>query len=404
MLVNSETNQSIAYSNELLSDVTGKHKILDTASIVDGQSFIGITFELCERGLLLDVDGSSDLYSWSWLADVCGCTECNAAGGKQATRQVKDTSLIRLTPVKAAVTSTDITIVWAHHVSTIPLSLIVDAHNQALLQPVKFSSIYDSDEIPSFDFSEVMTLENALGEFLGAVDKYGAALTHNVGTDEDSYLKLVNRFGFIRETNYGKSFDVILDPTMTNLAFTDQALFVHTDNPYRDPVPTLQLLHCLVAGDQGGQSIIVDGFKVAQQLREEEPRYFDLLSTYPIRWQYCDQFADLEFQGKVIERDYQGDVIGVRFNERSRTPVILPGHIRNTYLDALAYFRDMLASPKWQICFKLEAGQLILFNNRRVLHGRTQYANSSHRHLKGAYADIDSLRSTLTRIASATKV
>ena len=52
-------------------------------------------------------------------------------------------------------------------------------------------------------------------------------------------------FGYVRETNYGRVFDVRVEAAPANLASTGLALRPHTDNPYRDPVPTVQLLHCL---------------------------------------------------------------------------------------------------------------------------------------------------------------
>ena len=58
-------------------------------------------------------------------------------------------------------------------------------------------------------------------------------------------LEVAATFGYVRETNYGRLFDVRVEPDPDNLAFTSREIAPHTDNPYRDPVPTLQLLHCL---------------------------------------------------------------------------------------------------------------------------------------------------------------
>ena len=72
----------------------------------------------------------------------------------------------------------------------------------------------------------------------------------------------------------------------SNLAFTGLALQAHTDNPYRDPVPTLQLLYCLESSAAGGENMLVDGFKAITRLREENEEYFDLLSNYSARFEY----------------------------------------------------------------------------------------------------------------------
>ena len=48
------------------------------------------------------------------------------------------------------------------------------------------------------------------------------------------------------------------------LAYTSLGLSPHTDNPYRKPVPCIQLLHCIINEVSGGHSTLVDGFKVAK--------------------------------------------------------------------------------------------------------------------------------------------
>ena len=79
-------------------------------------------------------------------------------------------------------------------------------------------------------------------------------------------------FGYVRETNYGRWFEVRAEVNPNNLAYTNLGLQAHTDNPYRDPVPTLQLLACLENTVEGGDSIVVDGFRAAQRLRRKTRR------------------------------------------------------------------------------------------------------------------------------------
>ena len=85
----------------------------------------------------------------------------------------------------------------------------------------------------------------------------------DVPAEEGRVLEVAGTFGFVRETNYGRLFDVRVRPDPNNLAFTSARITPHTDNPYRDPVPTLQLLHCLTNAAVGGDSGLIDGFKAA---------------------------------------------------------------------------------------------------------------------------------------------
>ena len=97
-------------------------------------------------------------------------------------------------------------------------------------------------------------------------------------------LEVVRTFGYLRETNYGEVFDVRVELSPSNLAFTGLAIGPHTDNPYRDPVPTMQLLHCLSNAVDGGESGLVDGFMAACLLRDENPRAFEVLTRTLVRF------------------------------------------------------------------------------------------------------------------------
>jgi alpha-ketoglutarate-dependent taurine dioxygenase len=77
--------------------------------------------------------------------------------------------------------------------------------------------------------------------------------------ESGTVLRVAASFGFVRETNYGRLFDVRVEPQPGNLAYTSRRILPHTDNPYRDPVPTVQLLHCLRAP---GDCLIFDNTRV----------------------------------------------------------------------------------------------------------------------------------------------
>ena len=85
----------------------------------------------------------------------------------------------------------------------------------------------------------------------------GFVIFEGVPTAPGTVLKVGSMFGFTRETNFGALFDVRSTPGATDLAYTSVSLDPHTDNPYRTPVPGIQLLHCLVNETNGGLSTLV---------------------------------------------------------------------------------------------------------------------------------------------------
>src|SRR5918995_1308546 len=86
--------------------------------------------------------------------------------------------------------------------------------------------------------------------------------------------------------------DVRSTAEASDLAYTSLPLDPHTDNPYRDPVPGVQLLHCLVNETAGGLSTLVDGFAAARALADRDPDAFALLSRTPVRFRYQDQATE----------------------------------------------------------------------------------------------------------------
>lgn len=236
----------------------------------------------------------------------------------------------------------------------------------------------------------------ALRDWLAAVAEDGVALLTDVPCSDGAVEQVIARFGYVRETNYGRIFDVRSEIDPSNLAYTGLGLQVHTDNPYRDPVPGLQLLHCLASSAEGGDSIVVDGFMAAERLKEADWEAFAWLARTPVPFRYAGPEVELAAMAPIIALGLEGGPVEIRFNNRSLgTPVLAPAAIGPWYAAYRAFAR-LLDSADLQVVFKLSPGELLIVDNRRILHGRTAYsARAGERHLQGAYADRDGLLSTL---------
>ena len=222
----------------------------------------------------------------------------------------------------------------------------------------------------------------------------GFVVLTDVPCQPGQILKVIEEFGFVRETNYGKLFEVRTEVDAINLAFTNLGLGCHLDNPYRDPVPGLQLLHCLDNSVDGGESILQDGFMAADILRRENTEHFEILSRQWLNYKFNSSTASLESRVPMIETNDLGEVIKVRYNNRSVAPLQMPANQLEKFYPAYRHFAEILERDDQQIKFKLNPGELILFDNTRVLHARTSFSGSGKRHLQGAYSDLDGLYST----------
>jgi len=236
------------------------------------------------------------------------------------------------------------------------------------------------------DLDDPKTMRQLLEAYL----THGFCILQNTPTARDSLKMLSRRFGYLRETNFGELFNVETKPNPSDLAYTDVALASHTDNPYRDPVPGIQYLHCLKNEVSGGLSTLVDGMAIAQALRRESPQQADVLERVQVRFRYEGPSAILEHHGPLIERDHDGIIRHIRLSSRvDYVPALVPETLSLFYAGRRR-LHEMSNSPEFQISFPFRAGTLLMMDNYRLLHGRTAFNGAQgHRHLQGCYIDHD---------------
>jgi gamma-butyrobetaine dioxygenase len=254
----------------------------------------------------------------------------------------------------------------------------------------------DLTEVPAVNWPRY--LAGGKAQALAAVLRLGFVLLRDVPAEPGTVLEVAASFGHVRETNYGRLFDVRVEPAPGNLAYTSRAIRPHTDNPYRDPAPTVQLLHCLCAAGQGGETGLVDGFAAAAAFRAADPGSFAALARTAVSFGYVDNETDLRASLPLIQLSPRGRVRGVRFNNRSMRPLRRPYVEVTAFYAAYRQWAELLARPERQLSLRLAPGDCLVFDNTRVLHARTAFSMSAgerRRHLQGCYADLDGLASTL---------
>ncbi|MBI3761661.1 MAG: TauD/TfdA family dioxygenase, partial [Chloroflexi bacterium] len=331
------------------------------------------------RTLLIEwADGRHSLFHSIWLRDNCPCPECRHASGQRIIDSVSIPADISPASVKLG-DDGFVEIVWSNggHASRYDPNWLrahdYSADGRTRRRP-KLWGAEMQRALPEARHADVAANDVALRDWLSAIDDYGFAILRGVPVEPGEVTRVVGLFGFVRETNYGPLFDVKSVVNPNNLAYTGLALGGHTDNPYRDPVPTVQLLHCLQSSASGGENTLVDGFRVAEALREKDRGKFDLLSRLPVRFHFQDKDADLTAEACLITLNARGEVIEVRFNSRSLAPPDFAPDPIEPYYNAMRTFVKMLEGAEFQVRFKLEPGDLFVVDNRRVLHGRTGFS------------------------------
>lgn len=349
------------------------------------------------------LDGRTSPYLLLWLRDNCPCSRCVYPVTREQVVEILD---IPEDIQAARVTLTDdgnLDILWDDgHASTYDAGwLRAHAYDEESLaererlKPKK--KLWDKTlDVPSFPYSAIMTDDTALLAWLLTVRDTGLSLIHGVPTESGALLPVAKRISFIRESNFGTLFDVQSKADADSNAYTAFNLPLHTDLPTRELQPGLQFLHCLVNDARGGSSTFVDGFKLAEVLRREDPQAFEILTTLPIEFRNRGRSSDYRYQAPIIALDENQQVTEIRMANFLRGPFSTPPATMPLLYRAYRRFIALTRDDRFRYRQRLEAGQLWCFDNRRALHARDEFDPASGaRHFQGCYVDRDELHSRI---------
>ena len=278
-------------------------------------------------------------------------------------------------------------------------------HKQKYISPYKLwdSSLEKNLESIQIDHDEIISSDDGLIKWLELLHYTGIAIVKNAPIEKNSALKVLNRISHTRETFFKTPFEVINIPKPNNSAYTAHALRNHMDLPWFENPPGYQFLHCLINSAKGGDSSAVDAFAVADYLKNNEKDTFDILVNTPLKFRDKDytQEAVRSVYGTAISLTKDGDYNDIRYSIATLDALDCHPDIMDSVYKAHHRFGNLLHDDKFQINFRLEPGDIFSFNNRRLLHGRTEFdPNSGHRHLQGYYMDRDEIIGRLKYLKS----
>ena len=235
------------------------------------------------------------------------------------------------------------------------------------INKISWKSDFQNNNIYKFNknfFEEKIMYESLLDFY-----KYGFVIFENVPTKDNFIVNFANSIGSIRRTNFGEFFNVKSKPNPNDLAYTSLPLAPHTDNPYRKPVPCIQLLHCIENEVGGGLSTLVDGLAVTEELKKEHPSFFQILTEIKVRFQFVDDNVVLEDWAEMIQLDENKKLKQVRFSPRLDFVPLMDKEKLELYYAARNKISEIYNSEKFRIEFKLKPGDLLMMDNYRLLHG-----------------------------------
>lgn len=258
--------------------------------------------------------------------------------------------------------------------------------------------------IPRFDAGSCQHEGNELLRALQSLKTTGIILIENLDDDLDAGKRFGDLIGFKRRSNYGVMFDVQSKPDPNNLAYTSLALPLHTDLAYQEAVPGNQFLHCFRNETSGGESIFADALSIVEEFERDHPQDYQLLCRLNVPFVFTDDEHDIRYRRPVIGLDGDGQFIGLTFNAHIAD---VPDFSPEIMYDFYTAFRELMLrirSAENNIEYALRSGEMVVFDNQRILHGRAAFEpDSGQRHLRGYYIEhneIDNRIRMLTKTAA----
>ncbi|KAK0127727.1 hypothetical protein ONS96_007241 [Cadophora gregata f. sp. sojae] len=362
-----------------------------------------------------DTDGA---FHPVFLRDACTCPRCVDPSSTQKKFQTTEIPrTIRATSVREQ-DNGDFAITWENdipgfgpdHLSTYTSKFFKTCDTRSARARDRSDHVYPrpwskrriEEELQFFNFTDYMEDDKQLFRALFQLQTRGLLLLRNVPESEESVAEIAGRIGTIRDTFYGRTWDVKSVAEAKNVAYTHQFLGLHMDLLYMTNPPGFQFLHCLKNTCQGGASLFSDTFFAVKSL---SPWDIKVLSTTDLAYHYRNagehyyyERPVLEFNAPIALKTDNTPLSFVNYSPPFQAPFPITksaqGPVFPKIAKALRTFAHRVEAPNALFEYKLKEGECVIFNNRRVLHGRRQFdAGNGERWLKGTYIDTDVFRS-----------
>ena len=368
---------------------TAADPCLESAAVVDGDVV------LRWRGA-----GAVTRLSPMWLRDHCQCAACRHPETHQ--RLLMSVLAIPADAGVAALAIEDggrsLRIDWRPdgHVGRYRASLFAGLRAEPDVLPVRRRLWEAADlyaEVPSVPYEAFLASDDVLREFLESVLAVGFCFVEGAPGTPEATRAVGDRIAYTRATVFGGYYDFSANLERKDTAYTSLAIGAHTDSTYSFDAPGYQMFHCLAAECTGGENVLIDGFRVAEDMRRDHPEDFDVLTRVAVPGQYIEPDRGIHLMARrpIFRLGEDGELLQMSYNNHDRAPMLLPRATEAAFYRALGTLARLLADARYAYRRRLLPGSVLLFDNWRVLHARDAY--TGYRRLAGLYLnkeDIDS--------------
>ncbi len=238
--------------------------------------------------------------------------------------------------------------------------------------------------------------DDGLARLMARITENGFALMRGCPTNFDTVQQIASQIGYVRHTIFGGLWEFEANEGMADSAYTPKELRPHTDGTYSHDAPGLQLLMCCEYDAEGGESIMVDGLKIAETLAVNDPESFELLKSISVKGRYVGDGVELIAQRPVFRTNHHGEILQVSFNNYDRAPFRLEDGVMEKFYHALGVYDKLANSRNLQWRHILAPGEMLIFDNWRVMHGRGVFTGK--RKMAGCYLNHEDVESCARKL------
>ncbi|RDD42513.1 putative gamma-butyrobetaine dioxygenase [Trichoplax sp. H2] len=255
-------------------------------------------------------------------------------------------------------------------------------------------------ELPRIKFEEIYRSKESQRKFLMKLFEYGCCLVQDTPIKAGAIEEMLEPIAPVQPTIYGKIFDLMAVPNPTHIAYSMAPLIFHMDLLYYESPPGIQALHCIRFDEcvTGGESRILDSFLIAEEFRRDFPEDFEILTRIPVAFQRVhlenDNPVAMVYRRPHIVLNHNQEIIAVNWSPGFEGPLSIAEEYVEPYYRARRKFADIVENSQYEVEHRLQPGEMLMFNNRRMMHARREFTlNGGIRHLQGIYLNMDVFRS-----------
>ncbi|MBA3287227.1 MAG: TauD/TfdA family dioxygenase [Acidimicrobiia bacterium] len=337
-----------------------------------------------------------------WLRDVCPCADCCIVQTDERRWQPWSDG-VRAEAASVDVVHDVLEVTWrCGHRSAYDAATFA-AIESALHRGEHAAELWSAGhELTRFEHDDIVADDITRRHLFEVFLRDGAVVVTGAPRRSGACADLLTALGIpLRELAHGRVFDVTVDPEGYNVAYTAEAIPPHNDNAQCSHPPSGQVLAMLVNETSGGESIVVDGWSVLDRLAEHDPAAVDVLCRVAVGFRQYSADAEGFTRMPIAARDVDGRICHLRFSNQLRQPLPFDHPDLAAWYDAYRRLGRMVTDPARQVRFRLGAGDMLMVNGLRVLHGRTAFVPDGRRHLQDVYFEVDDVIGNLARLTGA---